>query len=110
VITIAEAIALLVLGAGGWFLWDSLKVREAANTAMRAACKTEGLLFLDDTVALQSLWPARNDLGRITLRRVYGFEYSDTGHNRRKGSITMVADAVSALDVGLNASVDATLH
>jgi len=43
----------------------------------------------------------RNDEGRLKLRRVYGFEYSDTGHNRRKGSITMLGDAVLALYIGL---------
>lgn len=92
---------LLAVLAAAWFVWDSLKAREAANTAMREACRSEGLQFLDDTVALTSLLPARNDEGRLKLRRVYGFEYSDTGHNRRKGSITMLGDAVLALYIGL---------
>jgi hypothetical protein len=99
--SILEILVLLVLVAGGWFVWDSLKVREAANAAMRAACKMEGLLFLDDTVALASLRPARDANGRARLRRVYRFEYSDTGNNRRKGSITMTGDRVSQLDLAL---------
>ncbi len=94
-------VGLLLVAGAGWFVWDSLKVREAANAAMRAACASRGMYFLDDTVALQSLKPVRNDEGRVVLRRVYGFEYSDTGHNRRRGSITLVADAVVAVDVGL---------
>jgi hypothetical protein len=96
-----QILPLAVLAAGAWFLWDSLKAREAANTAMREACRSEGLQFLDDTVALTSLLPVRNEEGRMKLRRVYGFEYSDTGHDRRKGSITMVGDAVLTLYVGL---------
>jgi hypothetical protein len=95
-----EILGFLLLVCGAWFLWDSLKAREHANAAMRAACRKEGLLFLDDTVALQSVWPARDNAGRLTLRRVYEFEYSDTGHNRRKGNITMLADAVAALYIG----------
>jgi len=95
-----ELLGLLVLAVGGWFVWDSLKVRESANAAMRAACREEGLLFLDDTVALQSVWPARNGDGHLVLRRIYEFEYSDTGHNRRKGNITMVANDVAALYMG----------
>src|SRR5207253_11062508 len=95
-----EIFGLLLLVCGGWFLWDSLKVRERANAAMRTACREEGLLFLDDTVALQSVWPARDDDGHLTLRRIYEFEYSDTGHNRCKGNITMIADAVAALYIG----------
>ncbi len=94
-------VGLLLVAGAGWFVWDSLKVRETANAAMRAACASRGMYFLDDTVALQSLKPVRNDEGRVVLRRVYGFEYSDTGHNRRRGSITLVADAVVAVDVGL---------
>ena len=102
---------MLVLAAGGWFVWDSLRVREAANAALRAACKVEGLLFLDDTVALDSLWPVRNDEGQLTLRRIYAFEYSDTGDRRRKGRIVMLADAVSSLDIGPRSPAEeATLH
>ena len=95
-----EILGLLVLLSGGWFLWDSMRAREAADGAMRDACKAEGLLFLDDTVALESVWPVRIDEGHVKLRRVYGFEYSDTGHNRRKGTITLVGDRVSVLHLG----------
>lgn len=99
--TLTELFGLLVVACAGWFVWDSLRVREAANEAMRAACEARGLFFLDDTVALRSVRPMRSDAGRVVLRRVYGFEYSDTGHNRRNGSITMIASAVASLDLGL---------
>ena len=109
--SIPEFLALLLVGGGIWFLWDSLRVREAANAAMRGACKMEGLLFLDDTVALMSIRPVRNDDGRVQLRRVYGFEYSDTGHTRQKGSIVMVGTRVDALDIGTRSAPDGTtLH
>ncbi len=52
---------------------------------MRAACRAQGLLFLDDTVALDRIRLARDGDGRMRLRRVYRFEYSDTGTNRRRG-------------------------
>ena len=32
-----EAVSVLLLAALGWFLWDSLKAREAANAAAAAA-------------------------------------------------------------------------
>ena len=98
--SIPEILALLVLASGAWFVWDSLKAREAANVAMRAACKMEGLLFLDDTVALESVWPVRSDEGHLTLRRIYGFEYSGTSDTRQKGRVVMLADAVSSLSIG----------
>lgn len=106
---IAEILGLLAAAAAGWFVWDSLKAREAANAAMRVACKTAGVLFLDDTVALQSLWAVRNHDGHLRLRRVYHFEYSDTGDNRRRGSITMVAETVSALNIDVRTE-GAMLH
>ncbi|HSU43096.1 MAG TPA: DUF3301 domain-containing protein [Casimicrobiaceae bacterium] len=39
----------------------------------------------------------RDEEGRVRLARVYTFQYSDTGHNRRNGSITLLASAVTAL-------------
>ena len=109
--SIPEILGFLLLAAGGWFVWDSLRVREAANAAMRSACKVEGLLFLDDTVALESVWPVRHDEGHLTLRRIYAFEYSDTGDTRRKGRVVMLADAVFSLDIGPRLPPEeATLH
>jgi hypothetical protein len=109
--TLVDILALTLAATSGWLLWDSLKTRELANAAMRAACRNEGLLFLDDTVALESLRPARDAHGRMRLRRVFAFEYSDTGHNRRKGRLTMLGDDVRELDVGPRPVPDAAaLH
>jgi Protein of unknown function (DUF3301) len=106
-----EILALLLLVGGGWFVWDSLRAREAANVALRGACRREGLLFLDDTVALESVWPVRNAEGHVRLKRVYAFEYSDTGDTRQKGSIVMVADTVSVLNIGARPETErVTLH
>jgi hypothetical protein len=98
--TLTEILALALAVAAGWLVWDSLKAREAANAAMRDACRRGGFLFLDDTVALNALRPVRDGDGHMRLRRVFTFEYSDTGTDRRKGSLTMTGDAVSALDIG----------
>ncbi len=83
--SIPEILGLLVLASGAWFVWDSLKVREAANVAMRAACRMEGLLFLDDTVALESVWPVRNDEGHLTLRRIYCLRVQRHGRHAAQG-------------------------
>ena len=108
---IPELLGLVLLASAGWFLWDSLTARERANAAIRPACAAEGLLFLDDTVALASLRPVRDGEGRVQLRRVYSFEYSDTGDNRRKGSVTLIGQRVVAIDVGARpVPEDATLH
>jgi hypothetical protein len=98
--TLLEALSLLAAAGAAGLLWTSLKAREAANAAMRAACRAEGLLFLDDTVALQSMRPSRDGDGRMALRRIYGFEYSDTGDNRRRGSVTLLGPRIVAIDMG----------
>lgn len=92
-----ETISLLLLLAGVWFWLDSLKAREAGMRAARAACAADDLLLLDDTVALATLRPARDEHGRLRLRRVYHFEYSDTGDNRRPGQLTLLGSELLLL-------------
>ncbi|MBE7421959.1 MAG: DUF3301 domain-containing protein [Zoogloeaceae bacterium] len=106
-----ELLGLLVLAGGAWLWLDGLKARDGGIAAARAACDAEDLQLLDDTVSLASLRPARNDGGRLLLRRVYNFEYSDTGDNRRNGSVVLLGHRVVLLNVGLRAVPAArTLH
>jgi hypothetical protein len=94
-----ELLALLGLGTLAWLWLDSLKARENGIRAAKAACAEEGLQLLDDTVAIRSLRPARDDEGQLQLRRVYAFEYSDNGDNRRSGSVTMLGQRVEYLHI-----------
>lgn len=96
-IGLPELAALFACAVAGWLVWDTMRARETANDAMRAACERSGYLFLDDTVSLTSVRPARDHDGRLRLSRVYTFQYSDTGHNRRDGSITLLAMSVTSL-------------
>ena len=96
-----EFVGLLVLGGLAWLWFDSLKAREAAIDAARAACAAEGLLLLDATVAIASLKLARDDDGSVRLQRGYDFEYSDTGDNRLKGGVVLLGHRVIVLNVGL---------
>jgi hypothetical protein len=89
-----ESLSILVLGALALLWHDSLKAREAGVREARSACADEELQLLDDTVAIRSLRFARDDIGRLRLQRVYGFEYSDTGDNRREGSVTLLGQDV----------------
>jgi Protein of unknown function (DUF3301) len=97
--TLSELLAVLIAAGAGGLLWTSLRAREVANAAMRTACRAEGLLFLDDTVALESMRPARDREGRVTLRRIYGFDYSDTGDNRRRGKVTLLGARIVAIEM-----------
>jgi hypothetical protein len=89
------AIILIVLGM---LLWaDSLRARERAVRAGRAACERYQLQFLDDTVSFARMRLARDDGGQVRISRTYSFEFSDTGNNRRHGAIVMLGGDVADL-------------
>jgi hypothetical protein len=98
-----EIAGILFLAAVAWLWLDSLKVREAAVRAAREICAAEGLLLLDDTVAISSLRLRRGEDGTVRLQRSYDFEFSDTGNNRLKGSVVMLGHQLVLLNVGLTA-------
>ena len=94
-----ELAALAVAVAATWLWIDSLRARERAVAAGRAACGRYGLQFLDETVAIVKLRPARDDDGRLRLRRTYAFEFSDTGNNRRQGVIVTLGKELAELQL-----------
>ncbi len=96
-----EILMLCLFAALAWLWWDSMQAREAAVAAARSACDAEGLQFLDDTVGIAALRPARNSDGRLLLQRSYNFEFSDTGDNRMTGSVVMLGRRVLVLNLGL---------
>ena len=97
-------IAIPVVIAGLVWLWfDSSKAREAGTLAVRKACEIEGLQLLDETIALASMRPERNAEGWLSWRRRYQFEYSDTGDNRRRGSVELYGQRVTMINEGLRA-------
>lgn len=106
-----EILTLILLAAVAWFWLNGMKVRDIAIRAARDACESEGLQFLDETVATAKIRFVRDDDGRLVLQRVYVFEYSDTGSNRRPGSIVIRGQEVLFINVGLRlAAVAPTLH
>ena len=55
------------------------------------------LQFLDETVECVKTRPARDDEGRLVLRRTYRFEFSDDGNNRRAGMVVILGAAVESV-------------
>jgi hypothetical protein len=102
--------ALLLLACAAWLWLDSLKARETAIRATKAACNSENLMLLDDTIAIRGIRLSRNDDGALQLHRVYGFEYSDTGNNRRTGTLAMLGNSVLVINLDLVTSQPAILH
>jgi len=98
-ITIWDLLPIAGLALFAWYWMDSLKAREIALDAARAACRRVGHQFLDDTVATERTRLARNELGQTCLRRVYRFEYSDTGDNRHRGAVVMLGREVDVVQI-----------
>lgn len=94
-----ELFALVLVLAGAWLWIDSLRAREHAVAAGRAACQRYGVQLLDETVAFARLRLARDGEGRLRLRRTYTFEFSDTGNNRRHGAIVMLGARLEDLQL-----------
>jgi hypothetical protein len=92
-----EAWALAALLVLAWLWFDSMRARERALKAGSRACERDRLQFLDETVECVSLKSARDADGRVALRRIYRFEFSDNGDNRRAGSIVMLGGEVESL-------------
>ena len=97
---ILESTGLLLVMGALWFWYDTIKARDAGIAAAREACTTQGLQLLDDTVVVKMLRPGRDDNGHVCLERVFTFEYSDTGDNRRRGSITTLGSEVTSVYTG----------
>ena len=90
----------IILVIAGVFLWlDSLRARERAVEAGRAACKRYDLQFLDETVSFTRLRLARGEDGNLKIKRTYTFEFSDTGNNRRHGAIVMLGGQLEDLQL-----------
>lgn len=92
------AICLLLLI--GWFWLDSLRAREIALGICQAACRQRDLQLLDQAVALRRLGIAWRAEG-LRLRRVYRFDFSEEGEERRSGYIVMRGPSLEELSFGL---------
>lgn len=94
-----EIFSVAVLGGLFWLWFDSTRVREIAAARARSACQVHEVQFLDDTVSLANIKPARNPHGHLALQRTYTFEYSNTGNDRHSGSIVMLGKLVQQLHI-----------
>ena len=91
------SIVLLLLGLVAWLWVDTLRARELAMNVSRQACRSVGVQLLDETVSLRRLDVGRHQGGGLRLRRVYEFEYSTDGRDRRAGSVTLLGRHVQTI-------------
>lgn len=103
-----DLLLLLGLFALLWLWRDSMKARERAIEVCRHACQQINAQLLDDTVALSKIRLCRTRLGTMALCRLYGFDFSLDGEQRRSGSIYMKGQGIE--DLVLDIDKTTNLH
>lgn len=94
-----EVLVIILLLATGWYWYDSTVAKEAAVVAARRACERHHQQLLDETVALARIRLRRDGSGRVRLLRLYRFEFSGDGEQRRCGEVTLLGQWVAALNL-----------
>jgi hypothetical protein len=92
-----EILAFAIFTAAFVFWVEAMRAREAALDAAVRACEREGLQFLDAAAACVAIKLARDEHGRLGIRRKYRFEFSDDRYNRKEGIIVMQGRRVVTL-------------
>lgn len=77
--------AILVLVAGLWYWYDSLRSREVALRHCRQFCRQHQVQFLDQSVHVSRFRLGRDAGNRPCIRRFYVFEFSIAGTDRYYG-------------------------
>lgn len=72
------------------FWWHSDAVKNEALKLVDSYCKRLGLQLLDQSMVINSVWPATDQSGTYRLKRKYRFEFTSTGEQRYRGSIVMI--------------------
>ena len=94
----STALVLLLVAMVAAFLWrSSMDAKESAVQICKSTCRSYDVQLLDDTVSLISIRPVRGRGRLISLRRVYGFEFSQHGVERRNGAITLLGGSLESI-------------
>jgi hypothetical protein len=89
--------AVLVACAACVAIWVGImRAREKAVHHAKRICAAEAVQLLDFTVALEKISFGRDSHGRAALRRIYHFEFSDTGNNRREGRVVLLGNVLES--------------
>jgi hypothetical protein len=94
---VTSLLLLLIVLAGLWFWYDSMRALEIARNGGKQACSEANVQFLDDTVAGAGLALVRDASGRRVLRRTYRFEFSETGNTRLEGQLILLGDRIESV-------------
>jgi len=90
-----EIALLILLIALAWFWLDSMAKRERAILLGGELAQRMHLQLLDETVACNKIWLARNARGHAQFLRTYEFEVSASGAERLHCHLTLLGNQLS---------------
>ncbi|MCB1584031.1 MAG: DUF3301 domain-containing protein [Marinicella sp.] len=82
----AELSALLALGLLGYYWYNQVSALDQTRSAGKQITQQKGWVFLDDSL-IQKYIRIRPRRGKLSLLRVFEFEFSDINAHRFTGSI-----------------------
>ena len=87
---------LLLIG----FYWsNAMKAREIALSSVKMHCQKMDVQLLDEYVALNAIWPKRDNQGKVKAWRSYQFEFSSTGDERYGGKVVMLGRKILSIQL-----------
>lgn len=90
-----ELALLFILIALAWFWLDSMDKRERAVLLGAELAARFNLQLLDETIACNKLWLARNARGQVHFLRTYEFEVSASGAERLHCHLILLGSQLS---------------
>ncbi|MFW5444580.1 MAG: DUF3301 domain-containing protein [Methylococcaceae bacterium] len=83
----------------GLYWSNSMKAREIAFFAVNVHCQKMDVQLLDEYVALNGIWPKRDEHGKVKAWRSYQFEFSSTGDERYNGKVIMLGRNIVSIQL-----------
>jgi len=95
-----NTIIVLLIVMGLIYFWlDSVKNKENAMAYAEKACRDVNVQLLDQTVSLTTLKLARNKQGRLAFQRIYRFDFSIHGNERREGRVMLKGHRIEQIQL-----------
>jgi len=95
-----NTIIVLLIVVGLVYFWlDSIKSKENAMIYAASACRDINVQLLDQTVSLTALNLARNRQGRLAFQRIYRFDFSIYGNERREGRVMLKGHKIEQIQL-----------
>ncbi len=79
--------------------WHGRGLKDGALVAVKRYCDEQDLQLLDESLVLSSFRPVLSRNSLFCLRRRYRFEFSATGDERYRGTITLLGKRIQRIQL-----------